>query len=211
MENRLLVPEILDELDGSDERAIRSRRDLRLINRLMGNERWILRELKKLARSGSVAELGAGGGELLAAIAKAGWDCGGFDLQPKPEHLKEETRWTTGDFLKNLQQDSSPIVVGSLILHHFEEQALRQLGQLLEEREVLIFAEPWRVWPALVEGALLFPVINEVTRHDMIVSIKAGFRKGELAEALGLQEGWQWQEQSTSRGGLRSIAVKTKP
>ena len=47
---RVVKPEILDELDGSDPRAIRSRRDLRFINLLMGNERWIQRSVNSTQR-----------------------------------------------------------------------------------------------------------------------------------------------------------------
>ena len=32
MMERVVVPEILDELEGTDPRAVRSRRDLRLVN-----------------------------------------------------------------------------------------------------------------------------------------------------------------------------------
>lgn len=205
---RVVVPEILDELDGLDPRAIRSRRDLRLINSLMGNERWIGRELAKLGENGVVAELGAGRGELLRSLAGEGWSCRGFDLQPEPEDLSERAGWSQGDLFETLKEDLSPIVVGSLILHHFEDGELLRLGKLLGNRCTLIFAEPLRAKMALLEGAALFPVVNEVTRHDMMVSIRAGFRKGELAKKLGLEEGWEWRERATLRGGVRSIAVR---
>jgi hypothetical protein len=205
---RVVVPELLDELDGSDPRAIRSRRDLRLINALMGNERWIVRQLAGLRERGSFAELGAGGGELLATLANQGWLGCGYDLQPEPKNLPGQARWCQGDFFEQLSKDSAPVVVGSLILHHFEEEALLGLGRLLADRQVLVFAEPLRSRVALAEGSALFPLVNDVTRHDMMVSIRAGFRKGELPEKLALQEGWHWQEKATLRGGLRSIAVK---
>ena len=53
---RQIVPEILDSLSGDDPGALRSRRDLRLINFLMGNERWILKQ----NHYGGMIELGAG-------------------------------------------------------------------------------------------------------------------------------------------------------
>ncbi|WP_411845267.1 methyltransferase domain-containing protein [Roseibacillus persicicus] len=205
---REVVPEILDELDGSDPRALRSRRDLRLINALMGNERWIVRELARRASAGAIAELGAGHGELLQALAEKGWDCGGYDLQPKPAKLNSGISWAQGDFFETLGDDRAPIVVGSLILHHFEDGQLQRLGELLASRQCLVFAEPLRSSLALAEGYTLFPFVNEVTRHDMIVSIRAGFEKGELPRKLGLIDGWRWMERVTLRGGLRSFAVR---
>ena len=44
---RQVLPELLDHLQADDPEAIRSRRDLRVINFLMGNERWILSSLLK--------------------------------------------------------------------------------------------------------------------------------------------------------------------
>lgn len=203
---RVVVPEILDELAGDDPEAIRSRRDLRLINALMGNERWIERELENLGVKEGVAELGAGRGELLERLSRGGWECEGYDLQPRPEDLAATVGWIEGDFFEALAEDESETVVGSLILHHFEEEALLRLGRLLADKKVLVFAEPLRSRLALGEGYTLFPVVNAVTRHDMMVSIRAGFLRGELSEKLGLQEGWEWSEKTTVRGGLRSIA-----
>ena len=63
---RRVQPEILDDLPAEDPRAVRSRRDLRLINRLMGNHRWVLRHVAE--HSGRVVELGAGDGCLARRI-----------------------------------------------------------------------------------------------------------------------------------------------
>ena len=45
---RVVVPEILDELNAQDDRAVRSRRDLRMVNGFMRGESWIAGELKKM-------------------------------------------------------------------------------------------------------------------------------------------------------------------
>ncbi|MEM6280014.1 MAG: hypothetical protein AAF733_11080, partial [Verrucomicrobiota bacterium] len=63
MKKRLVIPEILDSLSHEDPAAQRSRRDLRLVNVLMGNYRWILERM----RSSGVQEwieVGAGSGKL---------------------------------------------------------------------------------------------------------------------------------------------------
>lgn len=210
MKERVVEPEILDELSGDDPRALRSRRDLRLINALMGNERWILRQLEKRSSACRVAELGAGRGELLSRISQKGFAAIGLDLQPPPERLVTEAEWATGDLFQTLPKSSPQIVVGSLILHHFQDEELLRLGRLLVDCEQLIFAEPYRSSFASLEGYTLFPIINDVTKHDMQTSIRAGFRRGELAIKLGLGEEWHWEERVTLRGGLRMIAKRTQ-
>jgi hypothetical protein len=48
-----------------------------------------------------------------------------------------------------------------------------------------------------------------VTRHDMPASIRAGFRKGELAALLGLdRSAWIIEETETLRGSLRFSATR---
>src|SRR5215208_3269862 len=86
---RRMEPEWLDELPADDPRAIRSRRDLRLVNRFMGHAAIIGRVLRdRLRRDGArIAELGAGDGTLLARIAAAApWAAGAevvlVDRQP---------------------------------------------------------------------------------------------------------------------------------
>ncbi|MDA0812577.1 MAG: hypothetical protein O3C21_09350, partial [Verrucomicrobia bacterium] len=74
LDRRVVIPEILDSLAAADPEAIRSRADLRMINFLMGNERWILRQLRnhpEAARKG-VVEIGAGEGDLLPKLRGRG-------------------------------------------------------------------------------------------------------------------------------------------
>lgn len=205
---RKVIPEILDGLTVDDPRAIRSRRDLRIINALMGNERWVVRQLEKHSGLDTVSELGAGRGELITRLTTAGWQCHGYDLQPEPANLPVSAIWSTGDFFEFLEQDQSAAVVGSLILHHFEEPELAKLGELLSSKKLLIFSEPLRSSLAIAEGYLLFPLVNAVTKFDMMTSIRAGFLPGELPAKLGLEDDWEWHEKATVRGGLRSVALR---
>lgn len=196
----MVTPEILDELPAEDVRALRSRRDLRVINGLMGNERWI--ESRVGGQEGEIVELGAGSGELCRRLWEQGHAVVGMDLQARPPGLEDGIRWKRGNFFEHLAGEEAEVVVGSLILHHFEGEELRRLGEELGGRRELIFAEPFRSRISLLEGYALFPVVNAVTRHDMIVSIRAGFRRGELAGLLGLGEDWVVEERVTVRGAL---------
>ena len=196
---RQVLPEILDSLPGNDPEAGRSRRDLRLINFLMGNDRWVMRQEKL----GAMVELGAGAGELTRKLAREG-KVTGLDFQELPEGL--EVPWVAGDLFESLPLVQADTVVANLILHHFADDQLAELGALIKGRKSFIAVEPWRSRLSLFEGRLLWPVINRVTKHDMMVSIRAGFRKGELPRLLNLGEEWEWHEEVSLLGGLRVLA-----
>lgn len=198
---RVVQPELLDSLPGNDPEAMRSRRDLRMINFLMGNERWILNQLGE----GGVVELGAGSGDLTSRIARER-EVTGLDFQEKPKAL--ECDWLKGDLFDTFERARGETVVANLILHHFKEDGLERLGRLIRSRRKLVAVEPWRSRIPLVEGGLIWPLINRVTRHDMMVSIRAGFQKGELSELLKLGDDWEWREVVSLRGGMRIVAEK---
>ena len=205
---RTIVPEILDGLDPHDPGAIRSRRDLRTIDCVMGNSRWIrgrVRRERALHQAG-VVELGAGDGRLCAGLASdlVEGKVTGLDLMPPPGDLPPAARWKSGNFFESLPGMEGGIVVGSLILHHFEDVGLEALGRELGRFRVLIFCEPWRSRWALALAALATPLAGRVTRHDMPASIRAGFRPGELAQRLlGGGEGWKISESIRASGGVR--------
>ncbi len=196
---RQVVPEILDSLSGDDPGALRSRRDLRLINVLMGNERWILKQ----NYCGGVIELGAGEGQLTRKIAARG-QVVGLDLQERPDGL--DVPWLAGDLFQILPEVEGETIVANLVLHHFRDDQLAQLGKLIRDRRSLIAVEPWRSKISLAEGYALWPLINHITKHDMMVSIRAGFRNGELRKLLDLGDEWEWKEEVSLLGGVRVLA-----
>ncbi len=206
---RLLIPELLDSLDPAHPDAVRSRRDLRAIDVFMGNSRWILRGLRQAGfAAGKVAELGAGEGRLAAWIAKSfpGADVTGLDLVPRPEGLSPRIGWESGDFFQTLEALRPDAVVASLVLHHFSDDALRELGRWIRQARVVVFSEPWRDPVPLRLSALAMPFVGRVTRHDMPASIRAGFREGELPLLLGLDAGpWRVVESCRWQGALRML------
>lgn len=209
---RDVQPELLDDMPGDDPRARRSRRDLVMINRLMGNYRWA-RQAVKWAREDRdlpVWELGAGDGRLLEMLVVDGADATGVDWQPRPEGLDARVGWRERDVFEVLEDGVGGTVVANLFLHHFTDEQLAVLGRLLAKCEVICTSEPWRSRLALMEGRLLYPFVNGVTRHDMMVSIRAGFRRGELPEALGLGKEWQVREECTTLGACRMLAWKKR-
>jgi len=203
---RVVVSELLDHLAPDDPEARRSRRDLRRINFLMGNERWACRAARRFPAVAAVgiSEIGAGDGRLSEKLTAQFplVPVTAYDLAPRPPGLDTRVRWIQGDLFAQPRPEPGGMVVANLFLHHFERDALLALGRWMEEAEVVIFNEPDRAVLPHFLGGLLWPWINRVTRHDMHVSISAGFARGEIAALLGLDPRvWQFGETSRWRGG----------
>ena len=210
---RVVVPEILDHLAADDAEALRSRRDLRRINFLMGNERWVLAALRGFSAVAAkgIVEIGAGDGMLCGKLARRFPQAAvaAYDLAPRPPALEARVAWQRGDLFEVPAPERGGVLVANLFLHHFEGEALVALGRWLDNFEVLVFNEPDRSRLPHVLGGLLHPWINRVTRHDMHVSIRAGFAAGEMARFLGLNDRrWRVRETSTWRGARRVVACR---
>lgn len=211
MRGRVLVPEILDDLPADDPRAIRSRRDLRMINAMMRSYPWFERELRKCpdALARGVIEIGAGDGGLssrLDAIA----DVTAVDLVSRPDGVAKDVDWKSGDVFEILPVLNAGAVVANLFIHHFEKQPLQDLADAIEQTgsDLILLAEPLRTTRSHLTGGALFPLVNDVTWHDMHVSIDAGFRPGELPALFS--DDWEWEEKTTFLGGLRTIGRRRK-
>ena len=213
---RSIAPEWLDQLAGDDPRAIRSRRDLRRINALMLNRRFIARELRRSFATRplrTIAEIGAGDGSLMLKVARQlapHRHTVEFALMDQQDLVSAGTHaqfaslgWraqaVTGDVFEMLAQRAEPmfdVVVANLFLHHFDAAALRRLLALVAQRtRVLIACEPRRSAGALFGSRLLGLIgCNDVSRHDAVVSVQAGFNGQELAAHWPAGAGWTLHE-----------------
>ena len=210
---RTLQPELLDSLPPDDPEAQRSRRDLVLINRIMGNHRWIVRTLPALVRAGErVLELGAGTGELGQRLAHHGLASDGLDLSPRPQDAAPASRWHQSNLLTFPDYARYPVTVGNLILHHFSNDQLHQLGaQLRASSRLIVACEPWRHRRFQILFKTVAPLFgaSRVTLHDASVSIAAGFCGGELPASLGLDDGnWDYRCHTTALGAYRMVAIR---
>jgi hypothetical protein len=224
---RLVQPELLDTLPPGDSRAIRSRRDLRRINWWMGNPAIMARALQDhLPKpSSQITELGAGDGDFLLRVAQkiqvgqasslsssAPQLATLLDLQKNisPETLTAFARfgWRAEAIVANAF-DWSPAtsadeaVVANLFLHHFEDERLAELLRKISQNAKLFVAiEPRRSARPSVAGKLLRLIgCNDVTRHDAVVSIRAGFDGEEISALWPDRKNWQLTER---RAGLFS-------
>lgn len=211
---RVVVHEILDELPADHPDAIASRNDLYRINVAMGNYRFLKRRLRQHLRSEDhCIEIGAGGGQLASvfSVDDLAQQMTGLDLAPRPSTWPNVWDWEQADIFATSIFAQTDIILASLILHHFTDEQLHELGQhMLTHARVLIVSEPCRAtFPHLLGRAAECLGINHVTRHDMHVSINAGFRMGELPLLLGLpSDQWEIEEQQDWRGSLRMVACR---
>jgi hypothetical protein len=213
MPDRVVKPEILDHLPADDPEAARSRLDLRRINFLMGNERQVCREIRNFPDQAArgIVELGAGDGALAGKLARIipSAQITACDLTVRPAGLDERVLWRQGDLLSDGTRFTGGILVANLFLHHFEGESLKRLGRICSGFEVVVFNEPDRALLPHLLGVLMWPAINRVTRHDMHVSIRAGFAAGEMPDLLGLdRETWRFHETSTWRGARRVLGCR---
>jgi len=193
---------------------MRSRRDLRRINFLMGNERWICRTLLRFphATAQGIVEMGAGDGQLSKKINTLfpTDPLSAYDLSSRPLGIESRVRWQQGDLFDMPLPADGGVRIANLFLHHFEGDHLTKISEWCKNAELLIFCEPDRTRFAHLLGGFMHPLINRVTRHDMHVSITAGFSKGEIPRFLGLNDNeWKTEETCTWRGARRVVCSRT--
>ena len=191
---RKLTPELLDHLPR--------------INFFMGNERWITSMIPESTRH--ITEIGAGDGHLLSHLAAKHpqAEITAYDLAPRPAHLPLSVKWTQGDLFTQAPPAHGGTLIANLFLHHFTDAQLAELGAWMRGFDTLLINEPLRARLPLFLGKLATPFVHPITRHDMRVSIEAGFQKGELPAALGL--GHRVRESVSWRGSIRILAERSK-
>ena len=214
MTGRVVEPEWLDKLPPDEPRAQRSRSDLVRVNALMGNPGIVARELRRVGHARTIAEIGAGDGTLLARVLGAIEGVRGARVMLVDRHpaVREETvavmasdglrtrviRTDVFDWLTGPSTPHCDVIVANLFLHHFGEEALgRLLARIAAKTRFFIACEPRRSRMALAGARLLgLAGCNDVTRHDAVVSVRAGFVDGELTALWPREEGWALEERA---------------
>jgi hypothetical protein len=213
---RRIEPEMLDHLAETDPRAVRSRRDLRRINRFMAMQSILCRAID-VATGGQpprcIVELGAGDGTLLSHLARARAACWpGIEvlLVDRQDLVSSNTRagieqlgWKLRvvvrdvfDWLEETPPVPHDLLFANLFLHHFAGDALvRLLVGIAARSTAFVACEPRRAAFALF-GSHLVGLLgcNAVTRNDAVLSVHAGFRDAELTAAWPGTDSWQIDE-----------------
>jgi len=213
--SRIVQPELLDELPQDSPAAHASRRDLKIINCLLGSNAWFVSKLREHGRIGErVLEIGAGTGELGQTLNTIVPKLAGLDLTRRPLDWPAQAPWYQTDVLEFNHWAEYPIVIGNLFFHHFNRTELAHLGARFGEHTRMIIAnDPLRVRRTERLFSLLCPLIqaHPVTRYDGRLSIAAGFRYDELPRLLKLDPSvWNWRVHETWLGSCRMVAERRK-
>lgn len=226
---RVVLPEWLDELPPNDPRARRSRGDLQRLNSLMGHAAIMAEVLKRMPEGNTVSqlvELGAGDGSFAFKVV-----CRLRRVVPikevtlvdrlkiaSPEarvsfaELNCTATFITADVFDWLDR-AGPVsaIVANLFLHHFPDKDLARLLELIAARTGLFVACEPRRSPLSLTGSRLLRLIgcNEVTRHDAVISVRAGFAGNELSRLWPRSGGWDLEEQP--RGLFSHVFAARRP
>ncbi len=229
MMQRIVAAETLDGLAENDPAAMRSRRDLQRVHRVMGTRAILLRALIDMTRFRSTArplrilELGAGDGSLMLGVAAAlapAWSGVQITLLDRQSLVDAATveryanyGWTVEKKIVDVmdwvaEADAADsrnkrwdVIVANLFLHHFDGAPLQSLMNAMAARCNRLFAcEPRRARLALVGSHLIGAIgANAVTREDAVLSVRAGFRDHELTR-LWPSDGNGWRTLEYSAG-----------
>lgn len=210
---RIIRPEILDELPADDPRAIQSRRDLVKVNAFMRHRAvvtWALRRAPRPLRL--IVELGAGDGTFLLKVARrlAYRSPVRAILVDRRPSVSEATRngfvtagWNVEtckaevfEWLCRPHADTADATLANLFLHHFQEGELATLLTLAaQQTRRFIACEPRRSRTGLAGASLLGLIgCNDVTIHDADISVRAGFLDSELSKHWPADTGWHLTE-----------------
>jgi len=207
--SRTLEPEWLDLLAADDPRARSSRRDLTRINFIMRQQSIMARRLRPLAAPRRLADLGSGDGRFLLGVARRMaplWPRVTALIVDRQDIVSPQTRrdfaalgWSCesviGDIFEALPDLDADMVTANLFLHHLDDEAVARLLRLTaQQARDFVACEPRRSPPALVASRMVFALAcNEVTRHDAVASVRAGFTGHELSR-LWPDGNWRLRE-----------------
>jgi SAM-dependent methyltransferase len=189
-------PEILDGGPGSvtDEEAALNLADLRVVNRHLSGRRHLLEAVRPhLGEGGRLLDVGCASGDvpgfLLRRLPPPRVAVG---LDVRPAHLRGVPAGVT-PVVADMRALPFPdrafdVVIASLVLHHFDNDTLAPLlGQLYRlAGRALVVSDLHRAAVPHLFGRVAFPLLfrSPVSVHDGLVSIRRGFRPGELRRAF---------------------------
>jgi predicted O-methyltransferase YrrM len=212
LNQRATEPELLDRLDTAGREVERSLWFCAVANRYFGGTRVarkLLRtELARLPGDRPLRVLDIGAGDASITLALSRWAAGQgreirfvcLERHPHAARLAREAvaaandsrvRVIEGDVLTHQPDQPYDYALGSLFFHHLADDELVAMLERLRtfvRRGVLVndlrrCGSCYRLWHAI--SWLFTPVV----RHDLLLSIRRGFRPSELRRVLGRVNG----------------------
>jgi SAM-dependent methyltransferase len=194
LSQRATEPELLDAGVPEPE-VVRSLADLRFVNRWLGSRRGLLGAVRPhLSGGGRFLDVGCGSADLPVFLrSRLPGRIVAVGLDIKRLHLREAPRTihrVVADVRALPFHDGSfDVVTASLLLHHFDAAELPPLLARLHSlsRRALVVNDLRRALVPFLFGRVFFPLLfrSPVSVVDGLVSIRRGFRAGELRTAFG--------------------------
>ncbi len=219
LETRSDEQEIMDDLNISGPVIAQTLKELNTINRTLGGNQISLSAFKHLTKNQkeiTLADLGCGGGDIMAEMARwanrAGKSAAFVGIDANPHiiaYAKENTsEYSEIDyeplniFTDEFRNKSYDIIHCCLFLHHFSTAQLIDLFKRFKRqaRIGVIINDLHRHALAYRSIQLLTRIFSksEMVRNDAAVSVARGFKKSELihilkeAEISNFDLQWKW-------------------
>jgi SAM-dependent methyltransferase len=214
---RVVEPEILDQLAPDDPRALRARRDLRRVNALMFQDLIVARALAKYCttRPRVFVDLGSGDGTFILKVARRlakRWQNVELVIVDQADAVAEETRaaftalsWKVNvevanvfDFMERTRRPDIDVMTANMFLHHFPEPELaRLLAKIARVTPLFIVGELRRTKFVREAGRNMWLLGGgDVICYDGRVSARAAFIGQELSALWPKESGWQLTERA---------------
>jgi hypothetical protein len=173
--------------------------------------------------------MGAGDGRFLLGVARQlhpDWQGTRAVLLDRRNAVRPETHqafetlgWRAetceADVRDWLAQPAAPaydVLSANLFLHHFQDAQLAELLRAAaRSARVFIAVEPRRSLRSLFVSRLLWFIgCGQVTRHDAVASVRAGFTGRELSRLWSADDNWMLQERPAGWFSHLFIAQRRK-
>lgn len=213
--------ELLDRPDIPQEDIRRNMEELDTINTWLGGHAISIAGLKKLIKGRkqlSICEIGCGGGDNLAAIARwcsrKGIDVclTGIDINPfcidtavakwEQQKFPAPVKFITSDYKKVQLADKPDIIFSSLFCHHFpEEELIAQLHWMRDQAGTGFFINDLHRHPIAYHSIKILTRLfsrSYLVKHDAPLSVKRSFVKSDwvfLFQQAGISTfsvHWKW-------------------
>ncbi len=217
LSTRSYEQELLDDVNIPFEAIRQNMLELDIINTYLGGHRITIKGVQLLSGKQNVlhiCEIGCGGGDNLAAIARwasskniqleiTGIDINHncIDVATQRKDIGSKANWITSDY-RNVNFTRYPdIIFSSLFCHHFTNGSLIEQLQWMHRNSAKGFFinDLHRHWLAYYSIKVLTQLFSKsyLVKNDAPLSVKRGFKKEEWMDLLGkasikAEVSWEW-------------------